>query len=103
MVPGVGFKGVLNSAPIISIGESSKTLQTSHSTTYDTVGFEGVLNLAPIMPRDASLSDTVGSVTPQRYSDQSSPKFRIAGYTQRNIFPILLNQTEIRLYLPFSD
>ena len=25
------------------------------------------------------------------------------GYTQRNLFEILLNQTEIRLYLPFSD
>ena len=24
-------------------------------------------------------------------------------YTQRNIFEILLNQPEIRLYLPFSD
>ena len=24
-------------------------------------------------------------------------------YTQRNIFEILLNETEIRLYLPFSD
>ena len=24
-------------------------------------------------------------------------------YTQRNLFEILLNQTEIRLYLPFSD
>ena len=24
-------------------------------------------------------------------------------YTQRNIFEILLNQTEIRLYIPFSD
>ena len=25
------------------------------------------------------------------------------GYTQRNLFKILLNQTEIRLYLPYSD
>jgi len=24
-------------------------------------------------------------------------------YTQKNLFKILLNQTEIRLYLPFSD
>ena len=28
---------------------------------------------------------------------------QIGSYTQRNLFEILLNQTEIRLYLPFSD
>ena len=31
------------------------------------------------------------------------PSFMLKDYTQRNIFGILLNQTEIRLYLPFSD
>ena len=29
--------------------------------------------------------------------------FQFCAYTQRNIFGILLNQSEIRLYLPFFD
>jgi len=31
------------------------------------------------------------------------PRLPREDYTQRNIFEILLNQPEIRLYLPFSD
>ena len=37
----------------------------------------------------------------------SNKSFEIAQlgtlYTQRNLFEILMNETEIRLYLPFSD
>ena len=32
-----------------------------------------------------------------------TPHFELCDYTQRNHFEILINQTEIRFYLPFSD
>ena len=47
--------------------------------------------------------------TPQHYRIQalkgtlSWVPIRPKRYTQRNPFEILLNQTEIRMYLPFSD
>ena len=50
-----------------------------------TGGFEGPLNWAPVRPGDVRMWPFI----------QSDP-------TQRNIFGILLNQTEIGLYLPFS-
>ena len=51
-------------------------------------GLRRAIHWASIMPRDASLSDS---------------KFDILQLTHRNIFAILLNQTEIWFYLQFSD
>ena len=40
---------------------------------------------------------------PQLFLPFIHRKKKMAHYTQRNLFKILLNQTELRLHLPFSD
>ena len=56
----------------------------------------GALNWSPMMPRDVNLLD---SYTSHRYCFYSLG----GNHTQRNLFGIILNPPEIRLYFPCTD
>ena len=59
------------------------------------------LHHGTITPKGLRLALDIGNpLCRDRIGDVTVP---IIGYTQIHFFEILLNQTEIRLYLPFSD
>ena len=71
---------------------------------HSTVMLEGFPGKSKLCTPDASLSDgCIVEVFPVWRENESLQHFKAEYYTQRNIFEILLNQTEIRLYLLFSD